>query len=267
MDCIKTESLLIEYIDDELNASERQLVDTHLESCKECQLLLSEYRQLFSSIESHKTEKPGPALMEKFTTMLQTEINIITTTDIIQENTQSKVTPLKKQPTWLKIAASIILITIGVFAGTQLKKQTAAADEITGLKTEVKEMKEALMFSMLNQESASDRIQAVSYADEITNPDNKIIDALLAVMNEDKNVNVRLAALYSVSRYTDQTNVTDSLVASLKRQTEPLMQIALINILTEKKETKAIAPIKELLQDKNTLQPVKEIAAKGLHLL
>jgi hypothetical protein len=45
------------------------------------------------------------------------------------------------------------------------------------------------------------------------------------------------------------------------------MQIALINILTEKKESKAKQPIREILQDKNTLPPVKDIAQKGLKLL
>lgn len=86
-------------------------------------------------------------------------------------------------------------------------------------------------------------------------------------MNEDKNVNVRLAALYAVSKFSDNRKINDALVTSLAKQTEPLMQIALINILTEKKESKAKAPIREILQDEKTLPPVKEIAQKGLKLL
>jgi hypothetical protein len=135
------------------------------------------------------------------------------------------------------------------------------------LKNEVKEMKEALFVNMLSQESATERIKAVSYADDIKDPDSRIINALLTTMNEDKNVNVRLAALTSVAKYADTRSVSDSLIASLKRQTEPIMQIALINILTEKKEIKAVGPIRDILMDKNTLQPVKDIAQKGLNLL
>jgi HEAT repeat protein len=128
-------------------------------------------------------------------------------------------------------------------------------------------MKETLMFNGLTEESASERIKAVSYADEIKQPDNKIVNALINTLNEDKNVNVRLAALYAVAKFSDEPGVSEALVASLSKQTEPLMQIALINILTEKKEAKAKQPIRKILQDKNTLPPVKEIAQKGLRLL
>ncbi|MBG9378324.1 zf-HC2 domain-containing protein [Panacibacter sp. DH6] len=267
MDCYKTESLLIDYIDEQLNASEKRAVEQHLQGCESCSIVLEEYRRLFGSIEKHAEEKPGPALREKFDIMLKTELAIATTANIAKDETKAKVLPLKQRPLWLSVAASVILVVMGAVAGMQIKTHDQPAVEITELRTEIKEMKEALLFSMLNEESASDRIQAVSYADEISNPDSKVINALLGVMNEDKNVNVRLAALYSIARYADQFKLSDSLVASLKRQTEPLMQIALINILTEKKENKAVGPIKEILQDKRTLQPVKEIAAKGLHLL
>ena len=56
-------------------------------------------------------------------------------------------------------------------------------------------------------------------------------------------------------------------MASLPRQTEPIMQIVLINILTERKESKAIGPIRDILSDKKAIKPVKDIAQKGLQLL
>jgi hypothetical protein len=269
MECYEVESLLIDYIDAQLHPGDKKALEQHLQSCAECANKLEEYKQLFHSIEENKTEKPGPALREKFEIMLQSELNIDSTTRIIREDEDTKIISIKRKPLLLRIAASIILVALGVWAGTQLKQDssTGSTSEIADLKSEVKEMKEALLFNMLNEESASERIKAVSYADEISNPDIKIINALLETMNEDKNVNVRLAALYSVSKYTDNKSVSDSLVASLRKQTEPLMQIALINILTEKKETKAIGPIRDILQDKKTLQPVKDIAQKGLNLL
>jgi hypothetical protein len=269
MECYEVESLLIDYLDAQLHPGDKKALEQHMQSCQTCSNTLEEYKQLFHSIAENKTERPGPALREKFDIMLQSELNIDTTTRIIKEEEDNKVISIKRKPLLLRIAASIILVTLGVWAGTQLKQgnSTGNTSEMADLKSEVKEMKEALLFNMLNEESASERIKAVSYADEISNPDTKIINALLETMNEDKNVNVRLAALYSVSKYTDNKSVSDSLVASLRKQTEPLMQIALINILTEKKETKAIGPIRDILQDKKTLQPVKDIAQKGLNLL
>lgn len=269
MECFEAEALLVDYIDAQLQPNDKKALEQHLQSCEQCKLALEEYRQLFTSIEKNKTEIPSPALREKFDTMLQSEINIAATAHIIKDNNNGKVVRLNRRSLLLRIAASIILVAMGVFAGTQFRQSgtVAGSAEMADLKNEVKQMKETMLFNLLNEESASERIKAVSYADEINNPDTKIINALLETMNEDKNVNVRLAALYAVSKYTDSKIVSDALVGSLNKQSEPLMQIALINILTEKKEIKAIGPIRNLLQDKKTLQPVKDIAQKGLKLL
>ena len=128
-------------------------------------------------------------------------------------------------------------------------------------------MKEVLMYSMIDDESASARIKAVSYVDEMANPDGKVINTLVNTLNTDKNVNVRLAALYSLAKFTDNRMVRDSLVNALGKQTEPVVQVVLINFLTEKKEKKAIAPIRGILTDKNTLREVKEVAQKSLKIL
>ena len=270
MQCYEAESLLIDYIDNNLHPGDKAPLEQHLQGCPSCRQTLEEYRTLFATIESDKAAKPGPALREKFQNMLQSELNVESTARIVHMDKEDnrKVIPLKKSSLLLRIAASIILIGSGVFIGTQFAvNHTNGNTELADLKSEVNEMKETLMFNGLTEESASERIKAVSYADDIKDPDNKIVTALITTMNEDKNVNVRLAALYAVAKFSDSRTVSDALIASLSKQTEPLMQIALINILTEKKETKAKEPIREILQDKKTLPPVKEIAQKGLQLL
>jgi len=269
MQCYEAESLLIDYLDAQLHPGDRTPLEQHLQSCPQCRQTLEEYRALFAAIQSDKAEKPGPGLREKFENMLQSELNIETTARIVgtEKKKETAAVPMKLPSLLYRIAASIILIASGVFIGTAITGNTGEKTEVASLKTEVQEMKETLMFNMLTGESASERIKAVSYADEIKDPDNKIVTALITTMNEDKNVNVRLAALYAIAKFSDSRTVSDALIASLGKQTEPLMQIALINILTEQKETKAKGPIREILQDKNTLPPVKEIAAKGLKLL
>lgn len=125
-------------------------------------------------------------------------------------------------------------------------------------------MQETMMFNGLKDQSPSERIKAVGYAEDIVNPNEKVINALTNTLNHDKNVNVRLAALYSLAKFTDDRKVMDTLVTSLSNQTEPIIQIVLINILTEKKEVKAIGPIQDLIQNGKTLKEVKDIAQKGL---
>ena len=270
MQCNETESLLIDYLDVQLHPTDKTALEQHLQQCANCRKVLEEYRQLFADIQHDKAKKPGPALREKYENMLQSELNIEATANIVnihEEERRTVIKPVKNYTWFYRIAASIILIVAGFFIGTLLTNNKQEDVQVAELKQEVNEMKETLTVKLLNEESASERIRAVSYADEITNPDNKIVAALITTMNEDENVNVRLAALYALAKFGDNSKVGDALVASLRKQTEPLMQMALINILTEKKEKKAKVPIREILQDKNTLPPVKEMAQKGLKLL
>ena len=139
--------------------------------------------------------------------------------------------------------------------------------QIDSLRKEVKEMKQAVMLNLIDDESASQRIKAVSYAEEMSNPDQKVIETLVSTLNHDKNVNVRLAALYSLGSWADNRMVRDSLVASLPKQTEPLIQVMLINLLAEKKDSRVVAPIQEILSNKKTLPVVKDAAEKSLKTL
>jgi len=92
----------------------------------------------------------------------------------------------------------------------------------------------------------------------------RLIQALVNTLNHDKNVNVRLASLYSLARFADNPAVRDSLVNSLAGQTEPMIQVVLINMLADKKEHRAIGPIRDILSKDKSLKEVREAAEKGL---
>ena len=124
-------------------------------------------------------------------------------------------------------------------------------------------MKRNAMYTMLKEESSSYRLQGVSYAEELGPRDDMIIGTLINILNTDKNTNVRLAAAFSLSKWTDKRIVCDSLVASLPRQTDPILQITLINILVEMREKSALRPIQNLVNDKRTINEVRTIAEKG----
>ena len=120
---------------------------------------------------------------------------------------------------------------------------------------------------MLKDESSSDRIQAVSYADELDNPDENVIEVLVKTLNNDKNVNVRMAAAYALSKFADQRAVCDSLVNLFHFRVDPILQVTLINILAERKEKSALRPIQEIIANKNTLKEVRAVAENSLRVL
>jgi hypothetical protein len=185
--------------------------------------------------------------------MLQSELNMLTTANIIQEfpsdsksGQPGRIARLPfTAPIW-RVAAALILLGSGIGIGTALKSrpapETSTNETLVALRQEVKEMKEEVMLNMIDDESASQRMKAVSYAEQMASPDQQVIDVLINTLNQDKNVNVRLAALYSLQRFSDRRAVRDSLVSSLRIQKEPIIQVVLINLLAEKRDTGQSSP-------------------------
>ncbi|MBS1663466.1 MAG: zf-HC2 domain-containing protein [Bacteroidetes bacterium] len=297
MHCKEVQAVLIEYLDQSLDAGVAAVVARHLEDCTACQREAAEMRELLVAMKNTPLEMPTNALRENFNTLLQSELNMVTMTNLLEdedpENAQSKSRQRGGQDSqeqgklrslsagglgsisagnlggilW-KAAAAVILLVGGAWLGAAYQaNKDKGPNEIVNLQKEVKEMKQVLLFSLIDDESASQRIKAVSYAEEMTNPDQAVIDALMNTLNNDKNANVRLASLYSLARWADNRTVRDSLVVSLGRQTEPIVQIVLINLLAEKRERRAIDPMKAILSNGKALKEVKEAAQRGLKVL
>lgn len=284
MNCKEIQAVLIDYLDHALDATAAANVKTHLDGCAVCRQEAAELQEMLQVLAENEMKEPSPALRENFQTMLQSELNILTTSDIAagatgypQEGTAgAQAHSLQNKPgrviSWTsplwKAAAAVVILAGGIWIGTQISSRKTLSDpERTAIRKEVKEMREELLFSLLEDESASQRIKAVSYAEDIRNPDQPVINALVRTLNDDKNVNVRLAALYSLTRFSDNRSVRDSLVSSLGRQTEPLIQVVLINLLAEKKDPRAIQPIQDIISNQKTLPEVKEAARKSLRTM
>ncbi|QHT68593.1 hypothetical protein GXP67_19055 [Rhodocytophaga rosea] len=169
----------------------------------------------------------------------------------------------------LGIAASICFLIIGFFGGRMSVQPVLTADthSITELQNDVKEMKQMVMFSMLEKQSASERLKAVSYVKEFTEPDAKVVNALLKTLNEDDNVNVRLAAARALAGLSSVGTARKGLVNSLNKQTDPIVQLALIDIFVELEEKRAVRQMQSLLENQETLDVVKEEAKKGIQIL
>jgi len=271
MHCKEIQAVLIEYLDQSLDIGLSAVVKKHIDSCSACQREVQEVQELLVAMKETPPEKPTKALRDNFNTLLQSELNMATMTHLLEENETDPAGEAenrqKRRTTGggklLPFSGPVWKVAAAVFQG----KKDVRPDQIAALQKEVKEMKQVLLFSLIDDESASQRIKAVSYAEEMSNPDQPVVEALMNTLNNDKNANVRLAALYSLARWADNRTVRDSLVLSLGKQTEPIVQIVLINLLAEKRETRAIAPMKAILSNEKALKEVKEAAQKGLRVL
>ena len=169
-----------------------------------------------------------------------------------------------------RVAAGIALLVTGTFLGMivySLISDSGQSTEISELRSEVTALRKNAMFTMLKDESSSSRIQAVDYAKDIDSPDENIINTLVKTLNNDKNVNVRMAAAYALAKFTSRRSVCDSLVKSLSLQKDPILQVTLINILVEIQEKSAIRPIEQIISNDETMPEVKTVAENGVKML
>jgi hypothetical protein len=267
MKCEEVEESMIEFLDNSLEKDVRQEIEKHLETCERCLDELRDSQQIMQLMSKDEMVKPKDSLRINFYHMLHAEIK--KTESRSEVPIQSALIPWYNRSEY-RIAAGFALLICGVFLGVFIHagiKNSYEAKELSLLHSEVNALKKTAMFTMLKGESSSDRIKAVNYADELTTPDENVIDVLVKTLNQDKNVNVRMAAAYALAKFADQPSVSDSLVKSLSNQNDPILQVTLINLLVERKEKSAIKPIQQIITDKSTLKEVKAVAEKGVKLL
>jgi hypothetical protein len=76
-----------------------------------------------------------------------------------------------------------------------------------------------------------------------------------------------MSAAYALSNFAGVKSVSDSLVNSLSHQTDPVLQVTLINILAERKEKNALPAIRKIISDEQTLKEVRAVAENSLRVL
>lgn len=166
----------------------------------------------------------------------------------------------------LRIAASVGLLVIGFAGGlvyNRLQPGTVSQGGVA-VQTDAAEIRQVLRFDPVRHNSASERIKAVNQSHALPRADREITQILINTMNFDDNVNVRLAACQSLLRFQREPGVREALIQSLQIQTDPNVQIALIDILVTIKEKRAIEEMQRLIQNQNVLKVVRLKAEQGI---
>jgi HEAT repeats/Putative zinc-finger len=267
MKCEEVDAKMIDYLDNNLEDGIREEIEKHIETCERCLDELKDSQQVLNLFSKDKMIQPDDSLRINFYHMLHGQISKSEGNAAIQHN--------KPRARWFesgryRIAAGIAILIFGTFIGMMFHGRVnnySASTEIRQLHSEVSELRKATMFTMLKEESSSDRIQAVGYAEDLQNADQNVIDVLVKTLNNDKSVNVRMAAAYALSKFADKPQVCDSLVKSLSVQNDPILQVTLINILAERKVKSALVPIEKIIANKSTLREVRAVAENSLRVL
>jgi hypothetical protein len=128
----------------------------------------------------------------------------------------------------LQLAAALGLVVVGLATGLRLAPGPGA--EMGALRGEVRSLSRMVALSLLAEDSASRRLQGVSYSGQVLEEDRGLLDALIAALQRDPSVNVRLAAADALAAHLDEPAVRRALFAALPHQSSPVVQLELVDL-------------------------------------
>jgi hypothetical protein len=254
MKCEYNQDQMIDWINGQMSTAESVSFEMHLANCTVCRQELENLRDLLNLMDELPKPEPSPTMRIRFQTMLETY------RDSLEEKRNPVVRLAEKfRQIWslqpgLQLAYSIALIFAGLLGGYLLNNRssgTAGNSQIDSLSTQVHEMREMMMLSLLENPSASERIRGVSYSNEIKRANKPVVDALLSTLNNDPNVNVRLMTLDALTHFANDPVVREGLVQSILQQESPLLQSALADVMLKLQEKSSIPAFKKLLMQKD----------------
>ncbi|MGH7450756.1 MAG: HEAT repeat domain-containing protein [bacterium] len=271
MICKQVTEMFPDYLLGSVDEAAKSEIEAHLISCASCKEEVESLRALWTKLGTLPVEQPSGALRPRFYAMLAA----------YQQGLQHA--PLKphlrdvvngwlerwwpRQPAF-QFAFALLFLIVGVFTGYRLNAPVAhESTEITALRNEVLNMREMVTLTLLRQQSPSERLQGVSWVQRSDRPNEELLSALLHTLNYDPNVNVRLAAVDALYFFVNQPSVRQGLIQSLSRQTSPLVQIALIDLIVELREKRATEALKELMATEKINNEVKLRAEWGIQQL
>ena len=266
MDCKEIKELVVDHIDGILDDRTARKVDEHLSSCEACRTEFSDMKSMWLGLDTLEIEKPSDNLKKNVENMIDSY------TLGMNNNTNEKwyVPVLEWLESWwpkrplIQFAATIAVLIIGLTTGLSIGGRTGSEKEIVQLKTDVNQLKQAVMVSLLDQASVTERIRGLTMTSQVKNADNEFYSTLLFLLNSDSDVNVRMAAVNALSNFSDNGYVRHELVKSLNLQSSPLVQIALIDLLASIREPESSSTLVRLINDPGINSHVKKRAEKAL---
>lgn len=250
MDKEKIEELIVKYNEGQADPSEIKTIEQLIEAGT---IELSQLHELKSLEEQvFKIELPVPAadLDDRFYRMLSAM------------KKESKGFSWSNFFSWPELAPRLALasvtLLIGFMIGYLFVPSPESNKEVAQLSQQVSDLKEMMMLSLLEKESATERLKAVSLTSEMSSASDNVTSALLQTLNFDENINVRLAALDALKPYARDSRVREELVRSISKQESPLVQVALAELMVALQEKSSVKELRKLLESDRTPKEVKK---------
>jgi hypothetical protein len=271
MDCESAKEKMMDWLANQMSEAEQVNWDRHLEGCTECREELKSLGQVWQTMGRMVPPEPGEQMRTRFYAMLEDYKEVV---NPVAENSLGWMEKLRNQ--WIPanlfgIVYSLLLLMVGLGAGYWLRssgpQRPDYQSQMSILSTEVREMKEMMLLTLIENPAATERLKAVSMTRGISQVNDRVIDALLSTLNHDENVNVRLVTLDALVQLSDQPKVREGLVQAITQQESPLVQAALVDVMVALQEKRSVNSLRQLLKAQKLDQSIKGKIENGLKVL
>ena len=278
MNCQRIQESFIDYRDGTLAPGESAQVRTHLAACPVCQREWAALQEITRKLDALPAAEPSPRLRENFYAMLETHQRAADAPSpfaLARSRIDRFFSALLPAEPVLQFALALVLLAGGLFVGARYLPKPAAPvvvddsakTEIAALKAQINSMGQLVTYSLLQQQSTSERMQGVLATLDLKSPDRKVLTDLVGALAFDPSVNVRLSAIEALTPHANDSLVRAGLLSALPRESAPLVQVAMIELLAAVRDTAAAPVLERLSRDEATDKNVRDAARRALALL
>ena len=276
MNCQRVQETFIDYEAGTLAAAESTAVREHLKTCLTCQREWAGWQETLLQLDRLPPEEPSERLRTNFYAMLDTHLQqarepgpfalMRNRLDRFFENL------VPARPT-LQFACSTMLLVAGVIVGARYLQPAAPAptatdaatqSQLAAIQQKVDSMSQLVAFSLAQQQPANTRLQQIAATLARGDADAKTLAGLVSALAFDPSTNVRLSALEALYAHADRPLVRQGVLASLPRESSPLVQLAMIDFLTSVRDRDAAPAFEALTRDAAIDIAVRDAAQRAL---
>jgi|HubBroStandDraft_6_1064221.scaffolds.fasta_scaffold367407_2 hypothetical protein len=268
MNCETCRDRMAELADGTLDAATADLARAHLAGCADCRRDFETLSRTLAALDGLPTGAPSPSLRARV--MGDIEAEKLTQRDQADWASSIRAAAVPRParrfawaPLLLQILGACALVVVGFTFG----ERTATQRQLNDLRARVDTIGQLFEQSVLQKSTTGDRIETIRTAATIRKPDEQVINGLINSMAFDTSVNVRLNALNALYLHADQDVVRAGVLACLPRETNPLVQVAMIDFLVAARDRDAAPELRKLVADDHADVDVRESARRAIEQL
>jgi HEAT repeats len=267
MNCQTCREHMIELADAKLDAETAAAARGHIDACESCRSEFETFSLTLASLDAIPSNPPthrmraqvmGPIEAEKLTQRNQAAW---------ASSIRSAAASRRRRVPWVQFVLQAAGLCTLVALGFILGERTATQRQIADLRARVDTVGQLVEQSVLQKRTTGDRLETVLTAATTSKPDERVIDGLINSMAFDPSVNVRLNALSALYAHADQEVVRAGVLACLPRETNPLVQVSMIDFLVATKAREASPELRRLASDEKANADVRDSARRAIDLL